>query len=214
MQYIYEAEYEPTLPDKEVWSISHVTSSVEAHSNPPIHRQKVKTKKKSSTKHFAPHTCPDAFNRICMEDICPHHTCGMDCSSHCNEFVCPICIESSKGASTIVIPVTGEAEQLLIHSKMYSIGDCYDVVGLKDLAREKFRRACAKFWDEPAFAMAAHHVFTTTPDHDKGLRDIVSETIASHLCAMVENPEIEALLTEFNGLAYGLLKKSVKANSI
>jgi len=92
---------------------------------------------------------------------------------------------------------------------MYEIADKYEVRGLKDLAREKFQRSCKQFWDNDVFAVAAHHVFSTTPDSDKGLRDLVSLTISKHMCLM-DKPEIEALLTEFNGLAFDLLKLTRK----
>ena len=94
---------------------------------------------------------------------------------------------------------------------MYEIADKYDVVGLKGLVAEKFSRACQHFWNDAVFAAAAHHVFTTTPDHDKGLRDIVSKTISQHMPELVKKPEVEALLTEFNGLAFGLLRMKTEA---
>jgi hypothetical protein len=84
-------------------------------------------------------------------------------------------------------------------------------VGLKELAKEKFDRACQNFWNDPAFPIAAHHTFSTTPDEDKGLRDVVSKTIASHM-ELLNKAEIEALMTEFNGLAFGLLKQKSQQN--
>jgi hypothetical protein len=48
-------------------------------------------------------------------------------------------------------------------------------------------------------------------EEDKGLRDIVCKTISDHM-SLLEKPEIEALMTEFNGLAFGLLKAKSKAN--
>jgi hypothetical protein len=88
---------------------------------------------------------------------------------------------------------------------MYEIGDKYDVVGLKDLAKEKFDRACRKFWDDDHFPIAANHAFSTTPEDDKGLRDIVCKTISDHV-TLIQKPEVEALMMEFNGLAFGLFK--------
>ncbi|KAI4659342.1 uncharacterized protein J4E78_005769 [Alternaria triticimaculans] len=109
------------------------------------------------------------------------------------------------------LPIPGSSTQLMVHAKLYEIADKYDVVGLKELVIEKFKRACHSFWNDPSFAAAAHHVFSTTPEHDKGLRDIVSKTIAEHMAELVKKPEVEALLTEFNGLAFGLLKMKTEA---
>ncbi|KAI4633805.1 uncharacterized protein J4E87_000971 [Alternaria ethzedia] len=127
---------------------------------------------------------------------------GTGCCAH---FTCDKC-----EVDTAVLPsLNGREYQLLLHVKMYEIADKYEVRGLKDLAREKFQRSCKQFWDSDVFAVAAHHVFSSTPDSDKGLRDLVSLTISKHMCLM-DKPEIEALLTEFNGLAFGLLKLTRK----
>ena len=91
---------------------------------------------------------------------------------------------------------------------MYEIADKYDAVGLKDLATEKFRWACQYLWDDDKFSIAADHVFSTTPDHDKGLRDIVSATISAHM-GLIKKPEVKVLLTEFNGLALGVLEEKI-----
>lgn len=51
--------------------------------------------------------------------------------------------------------------------------------------------------------------FETTPDNDKGLRDLVVKTISDHM-ELLEKPEMDELMLEFNGLAYGLLKSKSK----
>lgn len=180
MQYLYEGEYDPTLPDRQ--------TTIDAH-----HARKTT------------HTCTyDIYGSSCREQLCPHHLCSYHCNGNCSGFTCGDC--------ELVPPtISGTAEQLLIHSKMYEIADKYDVVGLKDLVEEKFWRTCLNFWNDPAFPVAAHHAFSTTPEHDKGLRDVVSSTISAHMSDLIKKPEIETLLTEFNGLAYGLLKMKAAA---
>jgi hypothetical protein len=105
--------------------------------------------------------------------------------------------------------LNGNSDQLLLHAKMYEIADKYDVVGLKDLVIEKFYRACHHFWNDAKFSIAAHHVFSTTPDHDKGLRKIVSKTISENM-ELVDVPAVKVLMTEFNGLALGILEEKIK----
>jgi hypothetical protein len=100
----------------------------------------------------------------------------------------------------------GEANQLMTYAKMYEVADKYDVVGLKDLSREKFDRGCISFWNDDAFPTAAHYAFSTTVEEDKGLRDIVSGTISAHM-ELIRKAEIQALMTEFNGLALSILLK-------
>jgi len=94
---------------------------------------------------------------------------------------------------------------------MYEIADKYDVPGLKDLVVEKFSRACRQGWDCAKFPIAARYVFSTTPDEDKGLRKVVSSTIASHMKELVKKPEIESLLKEFSSLSYELLKAKIES---
>lgn len=93
---------------------------------------------------------------------------------------------------------------------MYAIGDKYIVDGLKELARGKFARCCNLHWDSEYFATAAHYAFSSTVDNDRGLRDLVIKTMGDHI-NLLNKPEIEALLYEFNDLAVGLLKKNAKA---
>ena len=158
-----------------------------------------------------PHTCElDFYSQEprCDSHICEHHSCGYDCNEDCRNYICDLCYQPDPTPSPTLGPTPG-SEQLLIHAKMYEIADKYHVVGLKELAMEKFRRACQDNWHEPGFAVAAYHAFSTTPDNDLGLRDIVSLTIATHMTELMKKPEVEALLLEFNGLAFGLLKRKM-----
>ena len=198
IQYLYEGEYAPLLPDNE--------SSADLK---PLRPQPDEFKEQYAYRF--PHTCADnTINGECTYyRICPHHTCnylesgsGYESDVECCEnFVCKKCNEPAPP-----LPLNGASDQLLLHSKMYQIADKYDVPGLKDLVIEKFRRSCGHFWDDDLFPAAVHHVFSSTPYHDKGLRDLVSATLSEHL-DLLYKPETEALVVEFNDLAYGLLKK-------
>jgi hypothetical protein len=170
-----------------------------------------------------PHTCVDGCNseidgKKCWE-LCPHHKCGSlpeiftNCNDDCKDFVCSICIP--------------DAPQLLLHAKLYEIGktgdivskyltnaqvtvgDKYNVIGLKDLAREKFAGACKLFWDNVQFVVAARHACSTTPEHDVGLRHIVRDTIVDHP-GLVVKVGVDELLGETPGLARDVLKKVIR----
>jgi hypothetical protein len=150
-----------------------------------------------------PHTCSD-LKWDCGEDtICDHPQCGTDCDCDCVEFFCQLC-----NPPPDVPQVDENANQLSTHASTYAIGEQYGVVGLKELCKEKFRCACLHFWNQPAFAVAAHLVFSTTVEDDKCLRDIVSKHIADHI-ELVNKAEIEVLMTEFNSLAFSILKQKV-----
>jgi hypothetical protein len=149
-----------------------------------------------------PHNCNLCRSNVQARFVCSHHACGNDCNYRCGSFICDECTRPRPPAPS------SDSDQLLIHAKMYEIADKYDVVGLKDLVQEKFKRACGKFWNDDNFPIAANHAFSTTLAEDKGLRDIVSATISDHR-DLLQKPEIQALMTEFNGLALGILLKMV-----
>jgi hypothetical protein len=196
IQYMYEGEYDPKLPDNDCMEVAG-----EVHF----------TERRSNGYHYKfPHNC----NRIthggncAIPLVCPHHRCdGNPCyPGKCVDFICESCCPDARRT---LPPAKGTATQLLRHAKMYEIGDKYGVIGLKELAREKFLRATAKYWNDEQFAPAAYYAFNTTPEEDKGLRDVVSNTISAHM-ELLNKPAVETLLTEFNGLAVGLLKMRAK----
>jgi hypothetical protein len=191
VQYLYEGEYDVKLTDIKLADM--------AHSAKPA----LRVNKRYGYHYFFPHTCQ---NGQCSQPfLCPHHYCdGDECMSSCVDFVCTECCHNWVPQTTDT-----DASQLLLSAKMYEIGDKYDVVGLKQLALAKFSLACAKCWESQEFAPAAHYAFSTTPESDKGLRDIVTKTIADHM-KIIKSPAAEALLNEFNGLAMGVLKIRAK----
>ncbi|KAL1794346.1 hypothetical protein ACET3X_007767 [Alternaria dauci] len=208
MQYLYEGEYKPLLPDTDsstaapfarVQKVAKQYRSRRAL-NGSVHRYGFPNKCNSS-----PQPCNEFY-------ICPHHECdqyhgsttGANCYYQCPDSNCNECNPPNPLPS-----LNGKADQLLLHAKMYEIADKYDVVGLKDLVIEKFHRACIHFWNDDKFSVAAHHVFSTTPDHDEGLRNIVSSTISAHM-ELIKKTEVNFLLEDFEGLALGILEEKIK----
>lgn len=80
----------------------------------------------------------------------------------------------------------------------------YEVVGLKELTKEKFNKSCSHFWNTSDFHIAANYTFSTTPEGDGGLRDLINQSIAKHM-ELAQGAAIRKLLTQFNGLALGIL---------
>lgn len=64
--------------------------------------------------------------------------------------------------------------------------------------------------DSPEFGEAIHVVYSTTPAHDKDMRETVADVLGWH-GRLLEKPEIEIAIMEINGLAYELLKRSRRA---
>jgi len=140
-----------------------------------------------------PHTC--AGHCTSAKCLCPHHICNDNCKSSCRAFICDKCCSPR-----------GSPSQLLNHSKMYVIADKYDVAGLKQLARKNLEFACTYFWNDDAFPIAIDHIFSATVPEDIGMRSIVIQTISKHM-ALVQKPEIQALITTHGDLAIGVLLK-------
>ena len=92
---------------------------------------------------------------------------------------------------------------------MYEVGDKYDVLGLKDLAANKFQRACEVYWNDAQFSIAAGHAFTTTPDNDQGLRECIGSIIVKHR-EIIRKPDITALLMKHPQLMYEVLSELAK----
>ncbi|KZM22846.1 hypothetical protein ST47_g6010 [Ascochyta rabiei] len=191
-QYLYEAEYEPmfTRPDPSQCSVKRI---------------QVQGRRLEDYHYCFPHTCSEG----CLppgHKVCPHHECrDTTCQDSCTNFVCKECCPDHTSTVDKKHTLKGDASRFILHSKMYEIGDKYDVAGLKELARSKFIYACSHWWNTEYFAPAAQHAFFTTPESDRGLRDIISTTISRHI-DLLNQPEVEAVLNEFNGLAVGILK--------
>lgn len=186
--YIYEGEYDPRLPRNGARALPGGGPVVTALKKPKYH-------------YRFPHTCVPGCPGSDYK-VCHHHNCGPEtCGEACHNFICELCCAT--------IFMGGEPEQLLLHAKMYSAGDKYIVDGLKELAKEKFERSCNSHWDAEYFAPAAHYAFSSTVDSDRGLRDLVIKSIGNHI-NLLNKPEVEALLYEFNDLAVGLLKRNAR----
>ncbi|OCL12363.1 hypothetical protein AOQ84DRAFT_386177 [Glonium stellatum] len=90
-------------------------------------------------------------------------------------------------------------------AKLYAIADKYNIKGLQTLSQRKFKLTAESYWNHDDLPSAIHTVYTSTPDTNMGLRNIVVNLIADRM-SLLRKPEMEALMREFNGLAFDLLK--------
>jgi hypothetical protein len=99
------------------------------------------------------------------------------------------------------------ATPLSIHADMYALGDKYQVTGLQHLAAMKFKASLAYHWDSPDFITAVQTVYSSTPDSNRVLRDIVVQAFKDHFGTdITKDPAIEAKLDTIDELAFALLK--------
>jgi hypothetical protein len=118
-------------------------------------------------------------------------------------------IPSTKRPPTLRWILDGGSEQLLTHSKMYTIGDKYDVPGLKELAKGKFQSVYVRFSESEDFVVAAEHAFSTTMDDDEGLRKIVRDILMARK-GMLVRPNVKAFLVKEPDLMYEILIKATQ----
>lgn len=183
IQYLYEAGYDPKSPQDELRQLSG--------------EKFVLTVPKEDKHHYDfPHTCePRCLTQF---KVCPHHSClKITCGEACKDFVCYECCE--------IPSAEGGPEQMVLHAKVYELGEKYFVKGLKQLAQDKFARSCKFHWNTSHFAAAVEHVFSSTVEGDTGLRDIVIKIISERI-NVLNMPEMAATLHRFNDLTVGLLK--------
>ncbi|KAF3040373.1 hypothetical protein E8E11_001786 [Didymella keratinophila] len=192
VQYMYEGDYDPRLPPDPDHPILFVADDNDEGQDFERHT------------FVFPHTCP--LKGSCPPRymyVCPHHIrSSATCNDSCVNFVCGHCCPYYEPPPK---PAAGDAKHTLLHAQMYHMGDKYGVVGLKQLATEKFARACAKFWSATSFSPAVRYVFDSTPDSDHGLRDIAIKTISDH-GSLMNKADIRELLNEFDGLAVAVLE--------
>ncbi|KAK5170565.1 uncharacterized protein LTR77_005153 [Saxophila tyrrhenica] len=94
---------------------------------------------------------------------------------------------------------------VVMHAKMYALGSKYGIKSLQDVAKIKFSEAACYAWNDRRFVDAIQVVYTTTPDEDKGLRDITTRTIHEHCAQLVRKPRVAVCMHSINGLAFDLL---------
>lgn len=73
-----------------------------------------------------------------------------------------------------------ETHRLLFHANVYAMGEKYGANSVKDAARKKFREAVQSQWSEAIFPDAVKLVYETTPQNDRGLRNVVTKLAAGH----------------------------------
>ncbi|RKK27001.1 hypothetical protein BFJ66_g16860 [Fusarium oxysporum f. sp. cepae] len=94
---------------------------------------------------------------------------------------------------------------LVLHAKVYALAEKYDVLGLKEMAQRCFRiisncgGCCSK-----EFAQACEFVYTTTIDSDRGLRDVVVQSLHEHPRALDEE-HIRSAMRLLPDLPYDLV---------
>ncbi|KAF2464243.1 uncharacterized protein BDR25DRAFT_242779, partial [Lindgomyces ingoldianus] len=97
---------------------------------------------------------------------------------------------------------------LLIHASMYAMADRYGIPKLTAWSKKKFADTIHDHWDSKDFIDAVVHIYDSTPDTDRGLRDEVVKALKKY-CGfdVAKVPGFEARLLYFNDLTLTMLKE-------
>ncbi|KAL1856460.1 hypothetical protein Daus18300_010727 [Diaporthe australafricana] len=94
--------------------------------------------------------------------------------------------------------------ELTFHSKVYTLAEKYWIYNLKDVAVQKFRIAASQDWSLDDFVSAAREVYTSTVDTDRGLKDVIVNTLCGRRGVMDEGL-VKDLVKELHPLAYDMV---------
>ncbi|CAG8893511.1 unnamed protein product [Penicillium egyptiacum] len=71
---------------------------------------------------------------------------------------------------------------LSLYISMYSLADRLLIHGLKALSKEKFEKELARRWLDPStFSHAVSEIYNSTPESDRGLRDLIVNVTMDNL---------------------------------
>lgn len=85
---------------------------------------------------------------------------------------------------------------MLFHIQIYAIGNIYGVDGIKDLAESRFKKLAWTSWGCPTFPDAIQTIYNTTPETDRGLRDVAVEIAAAHMEELLEKDGYRTMMDE------------------
>ncbi|KAL9021688.1 MAG: hypothetical protein Q9185_001052 [Variospora sp. 1 TL-2023] len=79
-------------------------------------------------------------------------------------------------------------ERLILHCAMYACADRYSVAHLKVQAKGKFQALVVLSWPLKDLPTLIADVYTSTPSHDRGLRDSMVRICADHINEIIAGP--------------------------
>lgn len=85
-------------------------------------------------------------------------------------------------------------DRMVFHVHMYAVGEIYDIPGLKKLAVQNFEKEVNHSF--PRFPAAVRAIYETTPQSDRGLRDVVLRVCAANAKELMSKPQFEDMMDE------------------
>jgi len=101
---------------------------------------------------------------------------------------------------------------LELDAQVYAIAEKYDISGLKDLAKHKYKLALGNC-SGGDFLRSIQQVYQLTPPSDRGLRDLVIEYTSAHMTELRAKNEFTVAIEDIPGFCVDLLQAVLNAQA-
>ncbi|KAG9185984.1 hypothetical protein G6011_02540 [Alternaria panax] len=124
-------------------------------------------------------------------------------SDYCNHSTFALLNGPNKGSLIFMrkCPCAGKslsASHLLLHVHVYTVADYFDMEDLKKYARKGVVDVLHVYWQYKGLKLAdaLEEAFTSTPDDDTGIRDLLVDAMVEHPGLVVDEGDVEDWLEE------------------
>jgi hypothetical protein len=94
---------------------------------------------------------------------------------------------------------------LIVHAKLYILGDKYNIPSLKGLACRNYGELVATQWNTKAFPESAEMIYNNIVVERDILKDVIYEKARSNISTLISEPKFQGLLRRINDLAADIL---------
>lgn len=94
---------------------------------------------------------------------------------------------------------------LIVHAKLYILGDKYDIPSLKELASRNYGEIVATQWNTKAFPESAEMIYNNIAVEGDLLKDVIYENARNNILTLINVPGFEGLLRRTNDFAADIL---------
>lgn len=100
----------------------------------------------------------------------------------------------------------------VLHAQMYAMGDKYDISTLKAYSLTRFRRVIAtqSHMSVTDLATSITEAYETTPDSDRGLRDVVLDVAGKNVVKLARDDAFSRMAIDIPRFGYELLQRQYR----
>ena len=102
--------------------------------------------------------------------------------------------------------------RMMNNALVYAVAEKYDIPDLKDLAKSKFETLATSKWPHVDLYAVLETIFSTTPDGDMGLRQIVLDICRQHAQDILRDNEARAAFLDIQAINTIVLDTAVRNN--